>query len=102
MQFQNFLNKLPSDKDLIEGDYVQLIVSGAHQDWPIQGKLISISETFLAIEKTADPESLEKQNSEMFKNILEQYDGNIADFTIVPVARIVSITKFKKYERNRN
>lgn len=101
MQFQNFLNKLPEGKTLAEGDFVQLVLGGTQQDWPVQGRLISINENFLAVEKTADPESLEKQNGEMFKSILDQYDGNVADFTIIPVARIVSITKFKKYERNR-
>ena len=93
MQFQNFLDKLPDDKKIKTGDLIQATLMSKAV---VFGKLLQISEAYLAVE-VQDISAIE--NTDMFKSMLIQYDGMLPQVTIIPISNIEILTKFTKYER---
>lgn len=94
MQFQNFLDKLPDNKKIKIGDLIQATLTPSKA--VIHGKVLQISEAYLAIE-LQDISTIE--NSDMFKAMLQQYDGMLPQITVIPIDKIEILTKFTKYER---
>lgn len=91
--FKFIQENIPENRKVSVGDFVSIAIP---QSAPVEGKILSFNEYFVALETyTGGRDMAEMQN---IRDFAKGNDGNVIDYTVIPVTDIKSFTKYTKLE----